>query len=302
VSISNTSGYPYNLINVGQIENHGVELLLTGTPVKTKNFTWNVSWNFAYNKNKVLSVGDGDATDYTLDVPRNGTASIRAVKGLPYGQIVGYHYKRDANNKIIFNSTGLPERTDELLPFGSGQYDKTGGISNDFHYRNFSLSFLIDYKFGARIYSQTNMALESDGLSKKTLIGREVGNYTGAGYVGKGVTEDGKVNDVAINTQTYFGQIAGGGSNVDEEFIYDASFVKLRNLIIGYNVPAKILGKNGFVKGLNFSLVARNLAVLMKHTPNIDPESNYSSGNAQGLELSGYPAFRSLGFNLNVKF
>ncbi|HVY73206.1 MAG TPA: TonB-dependent receptor, partial [Puia sp.] len=294
VTVPQTSGYTTNTINIGQMRNSGIEILLTGTPVRTKDFSWNISWNFAYNKNKVLSLGG--PTSLVFDQPRNGTATVQAVVGLPYDQIVGYKYKRDANNRIVYDTAGLPLRTDDVEPMGSGTYDKTGGITNEFHYKNLSFSFLIDYKFGAKIYSGTNLVLESDGLSKKTLPGRD-----GAGYVGDGVTEDGKVNTKAVITQDYFGQIAGGADNIDEEFLYDASFIKLRSIVLSYNFPKTIIG-NGFVKGLSLSFVARNVATLMKHTPNVDPESNYTATRSQGLELAGYPQVRSFGFNLNVKF
>ncbi|MFI5195035.1 MAG: SusC/RagA family TonB-linked outer membrane protein [Chitinophagales bacterium] len=293
VSISNTSGYPSNTINIGKIRNRGIELLLTGSPIKSRNFNWNVSLNFAYNSNKVLNLGGSPSL--TLDVPRNGTASVQAVVGLPYGQIVGTKFQRDNSGNIIHDTAGIPLPTTTLVPMGSGQYDKTGGLTNDFHYKNFSFSFLIDYKFGAKIYSGTNLILYNDGLQKGTLVGRE------GGFVSKGVTEDGHPNAKNVLTQTYFGALAAGSNNVDELFLYDASFIKLRSLSIGYSLPASVL-KNGFIKGLSVSLVARNLAILMKHTPNIDPESNYNNSNAQGLELSGYPTVRSLGMNLNVKF
>ena len=294
VSVSQTSGYPNNVINIGKINNKGIELLLTGSPIKTKNFIWNVSWNFAYNLNKVEYLGG--ASYLTLDLPRNGTASIQAMVGKPYGQIVGYQYLRDNGGHIVYDSTGLPLASTNLVALGSGQYNKTGGLTNDFHYKNFSLSILIDYKFGAKIYSGTNLILYSDGLQKNTLAGRETG------YVGKGVTQDGHTNSVVVPSQTYFNAVAFGANNtIDEEFVYDASFIKLRSLNISYNLPAKYL-KGKFIKGLTLSLVGRNLAILMKHTPNIDPESNYDNSNAQGLELSSYPAVRSFGFNLNAKF
>ena len=294
VSVSGTSGYTTNVVNIGRLRNRGLEILLTGSPVRTKNFSWNVSFNFAYNKNKVIDLGPGSSY-LTLDVPRNGNASIQDVVGLPYGQIVGYKYKRDPSGNIVYDTAGLPEATANAVPFGSGQYDKTGGMTNDFHYKNFSFSFLIDYKFGAKMYSGTNLILYSDGLQKGTLVGRETG------FVGKGVTDDGHVNTKVVPTQNYFGAVAAGSNNIDELFVYDASFIKLRSLSIGYNLPASIL-KGGFIRGLNISLVARNVAILLKHVPNVDPESNYNSSNAQGLELSGYPAVRSIGFNLNVKF
>jgi hypothetical protein len=178
---------------------------------------------------------------------------------------------------------------------GSGVYKQTGGFSNDFHYKDFSLSFLIDFKYGAKIYSGTNLLLYNYGLQKTTLQGR-VG-----GYIGKGVLADGHPNTTAVNAQTYFQDLSVLGDQIAEEFVYDASFIKLRSLSLAYSFPHSIL-KSGFIKGVSISLVARNIATLMKHTPNIDPESNLNNTNGQGLELSGYPAVRSMGVNVNLKF
>ena len=133
------------------------------------------------------------------------------------------------------------------------------------------------------------------GLHKNTLPGRE------GGYVGKGVTEDGHPNSVSVPAQLYYQGIATGANHVTEEFVYDASFIKLRSITFNYTLPASVL-KNSFVKSLSVSLVARNIATLVKHVPNIDPESNLNNTNGQGLELSGYPAVRNLGLNVNVKF
>ncbi len=294
VSVSGTSGYGTNIINIGQLRNKGIEILITATPVRIKDFTWNLSFNFAYNNSKVLSLATS-GIPLVLDVPRNGDANISNIVGLPYGQIMGYKYLRDTKNNIVYDTSGLPLRTSALEPLGTGVYNKTGGITNDFHYKNFSLTVLIDFKYGAKIFSGSNLILYSDGLSKTTLQGRE------SGIVGKGVTQDGHPNTVNVPAETYWNEIAYGQNNVPEEFTYDASFIKLRSLSLAYSLPAKVL-KNGFIKGLTFSLVGRNLAILMKHTPNIDPESTYTNSNAQGLELSGYPSVRSIGCNVNVKF
>lgn len=297
VTTSPTSGYNAAIQNIGKIQNKGVELLLTGVPVKAKNFAWNVSFNIAVNNSKVLALGpDGNPIPIAGAFPRWGNAvSISNVVGLPYGQIMGYAYKRDANGNKIFDASGNPEPTAGVVPLGSGAYKTTGGFTNEFHYKAFSFSFLIDYKYGAKIYSGTNLLLYNYGLQKTTLQGRE------GGYVGVGVTDNGQKNTTAVNAQTYFQNISTGGDNIAEEFVYDASFIKLRALTLGYSIPKEVLGRS-FVKGVTFTLVARNLATLMKHTPNIDPESNYSSANGQGLELSGYPTVRSLGFNVNLKF
>lgn len=295
VTVSSTSGYNNNTINVGRLRNKGIEVLITATPVRAKDFSWNISFNFAQNTSKIESLGSPDVKSLSLAVPRFGDGvSISNVVGLPYGQITGYKYKRDNNNNIIYDTSGLPLRSDNIENLGSGVYKQTGGFTNDFHYKDFTLSVLIDYKFGAKIYSGTNLVLYSEGLQKNTLQGRE------GGYVGKGVTEDGKTNTKSVLAETYWNAIAFS-DNIAEEFVYDASFIKLRSVTLSYSLPKSIL-KNGFIKGLTIALVGRNLATLLKHTPNIDPESNYTNTNAQGLDLAGYPAVRSYGFNLNLKF
>jgi len=303
ITVSPTSGYFELIKNIGKIRNRGIELLLTGTPVKIRNFSWNLSFNLAVNNNEVLDIGGVQSIVINGAYPRWGSeVSISNVVGLPYGQIMGYGYRRDGKGNIIYSDgassstpAGEPEQTD-VIPLGSTVYKQTGGLTNEWHYRNLSLSVLMDFKYGAKLYSGTNLLLYQYGLQKKTLEGR-VG-----GYVGKGVTEDGHPNTIAVPAQQYFQDISAGGTDhIAEEFVYDASFVKLRSVVLGYSLPASLL-KKSFVKGATFSLVGRNLATLMKRTPNIDPESSINNSNGQGLELSGYPPVRSWGFNLNLKF
>lgn len=296
ITSSLASGYNAAIFNVGKIRNTGFEGMLSGVPVRTDKFTWNTSFNIAINDSKVLYLGEGvESLSIKGAVPRNGAGvSVNNVVGMSYGQIYGYAYRRDDAGNIIFAGNGEPLRTTAVVPLGSGVYRTTGGFSNDFRYKNFSLSGLFDFKFGAKLYSGTNLSLYSTGLQKTTLQGRE------GGYVGQGVKEDGSVNTTAVDAETYWRNLANS-NNIAEEFIYDASFIKLRQLAFGYTVPASLL-KNYFIKGLNFSIVARNLATIVKHTPNIDPEAAYNNGNGQGLESNGYPPVRSIGFNLNVKF
>lgn len=300
VAISPASGYLSNIVNIGELRNRGIELLLTATPVKTKDFKWNTTFNIATNNSKVLALTPPDNTPIPVSddaYPRWGDAvSIQHIVGLPYAQIVGYAYKRNENGQIVYDADGYPLQSSELpVPLGSAIYKTTGGFTNDLMYKNFTLSFLFDFKYGAKIYSGTNLLYYSNGQHTKTLEGRE------GGYIGPGVTEDNHPNTKAVLGQTYFYHITTGDHQVSEEFVYDASFIKFRSLSLGYALPQSVL-KKSFIKGLNVSLVARNIAILMKHTPNIDPESNLNNTNAQGLELAGYPAVRNYGFNVNVKF
>jgi TonB-linked SusC/RagA family outer membrane protein len=297
VTVSPTSGYNSNIENIGKLRNKGVELLLNGTPVKTRNFSWDMSFNIGLNSNRVEYLGGLPSIVIGGAFPRWGSeVSISNVVGMSYGQIMGYSYKKNVKGQVLFNSNGEPEQSDSVVALGSGVYKTTGGFSNTFHYKNFALSVLFDFKYGAKIYSGTNLLLYYYGLQKTTLQGRETG------FVGQGVTDNGAVNTKAVNAETYFQDISASGSDhIAQEFVYDASFIKLRSLSLTYSIPEKLLS-NGFIKGVNVSLVGRNLATLVKHTPNIDPESSLNNTNGQGLELSGYPAVRSLGLNVNVKF
>jgi TonB-linked SusC/RagA family outer membrane protein len=304
VTISPTSGYDGDVENIGKIQNKGVELLLTGTPVRTRDFSWNVTFNIGINNSKTVYIGPGIPSIVISGANArwgNGV-NISNWVGLPYGQITGLGYKKDANGNKIFSdgsdglTAGEPEPTTSQVPLGSGVYKQTGGLSNDFHYKNFSVAFLIDFKYGAKMYSGTNLLLYYYGLQKTTLQGRGT-----PGYIGKGVDLNGHPNTVAVNSQLYFQDLSTGNDQIAQEFVYDASFIKLRSLSVTYSLPASMI-RGTVVKGVNVALVARNLAILMKHTPNEDPESNYGTGNGQGLELSGYPSTRSLGLNVNVKF
>jgi outer membrane receptor protein involved in Fe transport len=298
VTISPTSGYSGDYMNVGRIRNAGIEALITAVPIRMSHFEWKTSLNFADNASKVLNLGPGTSS-YVISGAQarwGSEVNISNVVGLPYGQIMGFAYKRDSRHNIIYDSIGEPEQTG-IVPLGSGVYKVTGGWSNEFRYRDFTFSFLLDYKFGAKIYSQTNLLLYFYGLQKTTLQGRETGYFTG-----KGVADDGEPNTKAVPIEQYFQDISAGGSDhIAEEFVYDASFIKLRSFSLAYTVPVARL-QGTWIRGLSVSLVGRNLLTLLKHTPNIDPESSLNATNGQGLELSGYPSVRSLGCNVNVKF
>ena len=180
----------------------------------------------------------------------------------------------------------------------------TGGVTNAFNYKGFDLSFLVDFKVGGDILSGTNMRLDQWGLSKASLQGRE----GEAPLTITGVTQEGTVYTPFTKTLTpqqaynYWGAVGGEGDNVSTKmYLYDASFIKLRQLTLGYSFPKKLLTKTP-LQNLTLSFVGRNLAILFKNTPNIDPESNYANGNSQGFDYFGFPSTRSYGFNLRATF
>lgn len=303
ISTSSASGFNSTIMNVGEIRNNGFEFMVDAVPVQTKDFMWNSTFNISYNDSKVKYLGENqgklvEAIGIAGATSRSGNVSIQNVLGRPYGELVGYKYKR-VDGQIVYKD-GVAQRSDELHNLGSGVYKLTGGWRNQLTYRDFTLSFLLDFKFGAKLFSGTNYSLYSNGLHKNTLEGR--GTDGKGTIVGDGVMLSGDKyvpNTVAVSAEKYWQAIAS--NSIAEEFIYNASFIKLRELSIGYTFPKSILG-NKTVKGLSVSLVGRNLWTILKHTDNIDPEAAYNNSNGQGLELNGYPATRSIGFNVNVKF
>ena len=298
-NISGASGFRTTSVNLGKIQNKGLEFLLTGSPVRGA-LTWDVSLNFAKNKSEVISLIEGQ-TEVTGEEPRTRTVFIKHIVGQPYGMITGIAQKRDPAGNLVYNETnGAPVSSGVYTILGSGVPDFTGGINNAFTWKNLNLTFLIDFKSGGDIYSGTNVRMTQAGFTKQTLLGRE----GEAPLTITGVSQDGTNFKPFTKTLTpgearnYWNQL---GNNAQENFVYDASFVKLRQVTLGYNLPKKIWGKLP-LRNLTLSFVGRNLAILHKNTPNIDPESSYTSGNSQGLDYFGMPAARTFGFNLRAIF
>jgi hypothetical protein len=288
-TISGTSGYNNALLNVGEINNRGLELLLTANVVNSSKLNWDISYNMGLNQSEVVNLY-GSLSTIRVDENRTRSAYINHVVGLPYSQVQGFDYKRNTNGDIIHDAQGYPLQGD-LKNYGSGVAPLTLGINNSFRYKGIGVSFLIDGKFGGYLFSGTNAYAYRRGLSLETLTGRE------SGIVGVGVNEKGEKNTVSVPAQTYAERVF----NVATPFVYKSDFIKLRQIIIDYTIPARLLEKLPF-KGASVSLVGRNLFILKKFTPNIDPESTYNNSNAQGLELAGVPATRTVGLNLNLKF
>lgn len=291
-SISGTSGFSSVLLNVGKVSNKGVELLLNYDVIKGRDFSWNTSFNFAYNKSVVVALSEtGNLKNIQVGDPaRSQAAYVFQEIDQPFSLIKGFAYKRDANNNVVYDAQGYPLKSD-LVSYGTGISPITLGFNNSFRYKGVGVSFLIDGKFGGHIYSGTNALAYRYGLHKETLPGRETG------VVGKGVNEKGEPNAVNVPAPQYYQYLY----NFAEPFVYSSDFLKLRQIIIDYTIPSRLLNKMPF-KAASISIVGRNLAILMKHTPNIDPESTYNNTNAQGLEFAGAPPTRSMGINLNLKF
>ena len=294
--ISTASGYGNVKINAGKVNNHGIELLLTGTPILSSHFRWDTSFNFAYNKSEIKRITD-DVTEFELAKSRTGHDSdncgpawIYQQVGQPYGIIRGVTFKRNDKGEIMYEN-GLPMKG-EIEKLGESVHPYTLGFSNSFECHGFTLSFLLDGKFGGKMYSQTNAHMIMFGRHADTLPGRE------EGIIAQGVKEDGVTpNDVKVTAMKYYMALSG----ITENCIYDASFIKLRELSFGYNFPTKWIRKIG-LSALSLSVVGRNLWNIYDKVPLVDPESSFNIDNGQGFESYGLPASRSIGFNLNVKF
>lgn len=285
------SGYTQAIINVGELQNKGVEVMVGGSPVKSTNFTWTSTVNFANNANKVIALAPGQTTLLiTGGTSRTGIGFSENVVGKPFAQVMTFDYKKDDKGNLVVDASGLPQPSDALVAKGTGVAPFTGGWSNDFNYKQFHLSFLIDFKYGGVIYSGTNANAYTYGLQKATLVGREGGvTVTGVNDAGAPVT-------TTIDAQTYYGRLA----SISSLQVYKSDFIKFRSVSLTYDFNRDML--NNKLHGLSLSLVARNLFYFKRATPNIDPESNYTATNAQGLEYAGLPSTRTIGLNLNVKF
>ena len=283
-AIAASSGYTSALLNVGELSNKGVEILLTGQPIKTSKFNWDVSYNFAYNKSEIEKLS-------------SGLTSIAGVQiGRPYNTIRGRTYLTNASGVRVYNKLSGYEVQSAEMEYGQGVPPTTMGLTNNFRYKNFSFNFLIDAKFGNIVQSGLSRYLYRFGLSKNTLPGRENGlTVSGVDQAGLPFTKTWPVEqmDTYYNNQASLSPL--------ETSVFDGDFVKLRSVILSYSLPVNKL-KFVNLQSANLSLVSRNLAILHKKITDFDPESAYTIGNNQGASSNTIPRTRDIGFNLVVKF
>jgi TonB-linked SusC/RagA family outer membrane protein len=291
ISVPAATGYQYKIVNAGNIQNQGWEIALNGTPVKTKDFTWNSLINWSQNNNKIIKLTD-DTKKQILNDGSISNLQIVAEEGGSFGDIYGYAYKRNENNEVVVGASGLPEPADDMKKLGNNQPDWMLGWSNDISYKNFFLSFLIDLNYGGNVYMGSIQTGTNSGNLAMTLDGRE------DGLVFPGVLEDGTPNKQVISAQDYWKGLA----NFTEAFIYDATSARLREVSFGYTLPKSLLSKTPFTS-LKASFVARNVLMLYSKTEGFDPEAGFSnSSSAQGYEFGSMPTMRSLGVNISVIF
>jgi TonB-linked SusC/RagA family outer membrane protein len=290
VDISPTSGYTNQVLNAGKVTNRGVELLATANPVRLDNgFQWDVTANFAKNDSEVAELY-GDLQ--TLVLGTYWSLTVEARKDEPYGALYGFGYVRDSQgNIVVSSSTGRPLRSADKRVLGNANPDWTGGLNNRFRYGAWDFNFLFDTKQGGEVFSVTNMFGRYSGVLEETVEGREGGLVVDGVKVVDGDTVP---NDIVTSAEAYNHGLYG----LHEASIFDASFVKLREVRLGYNMPASLTNRLR-ISGMNLSLVGRNLW-LNTNTPHIDPETAFDASNAQGLEFGQLPSARSFGLNVVI--
>jgi len=305
-TISYSAGFNATAVNLGRLQNRGIEALIGVTPVQGK-VTWDVSLNVAKNNNKVVSLIAG-STELVLEEPRTRNVFIKHIVGYPYGMITGRVQRKDPSGNLVFDAAGSPVGNASYQIIGNGVADLTGGLNNTVTWNNFNLSALIDFKFGGDLFSGTNMSLTGWGYHQQTLIGRAgEAPLTIKGVVQTGTNASGPIYEPIQKTltpheaQRYWSTTTSEQNGTTDHYLYDASFAKLRQVTIGYAFPKSLISKTPF-ETLTLSFVGRNLAILHKNVDNIDPESSYTVNNSQGLDYFGFPSTRSYGFNLKVGF
>jgi TonB-linked SusC/RagA family outer membrane protein len=317
--VNGTTGYSTVIINAGSIINHGVEISLGGTPVKTANVTYDASLNVAFNRNKVASLypnfnvlrsspeGGGGATlsgyqgagSTGFGFVGSPSFSVNSVVGQPYGQLIGSGFTRDANGQIVVDEDGYPIRADNVN-LGSILPKYTGGFTNSVTYKGFNLGFSIDFQYGGKFVSVTQQNLAGSGLAPATVGNNENGvprrddPSTGGGTLVQGVHEDGTPNTTYANTRDLYESYY---STIWEKWTYDATYIKLREVSIGYILPKKWFGRIP-IQAAKFSIVAQNPWLIYAKADGLDP-SQLQTSFYEGGQL---PATRSIGFNLNVSF
>ena len=293
IQVTAATGFTNVWDNIADMSNKGYELQLGGTVIKKEDFSFDIDVNFAKNDNEVTSLGDLD----TYVLGGQWGVSLEAKPGQPYGTLIGRDFQRTAKGEVIYQD-GLPLVDSTPQAVGNIAPDWTGGASFSFRYKNFDFSTLIDAKIGGDVHSMTYAWGRYAGTLSETMEGRETG------LVGDGVMSDGNggyvPNDVLVTAKAYNQRSFSNG--VESSSIFDASYVKLRQISIGYSLPKEFI-KNSVVKSLKLSIVGRNLAILYKRAPHIDPETGFSASNGnQGQEFGQYPSARNIGFNINLKF
>ncbi|HCW63222.1 MAG TPA: SusC/RagA family TonB-linked outer membrane protein, partial [Leeuwenhoekiella sp.] len=294
INTPESSGYSNAIVNGGEVQNSGIEVSLTATPVETENFSWDILANYASYDSEIVSIFEGRDE---LVLGQGRLVRSKVVVGGQYGDLYVQGFQRNDAGEVIVNEAGIPLATNSFDVYGGNfNPDWTGGLKNNFRYKDFSLSFLIDMRIGGDVISYTQARQAGLGVNEMTLAGRE------NGFVVDGVVDNGdgtySQNTTNITAEQYWTAI-GQRTPVAEPFIFDATNIRLRELVLGYAMPQRLLENSPF-KSVNISLVGRNLFFILNEAEYFDPEQGAGTGNLQGIESFNIPSTRDYG--VSVKF
>ena len=315
VLLAPSSGFSSMKQNAGEIRNKGIEGLIGATFLSRPNgLTWNSSLNFSKNISEVVSLSDGEDKK-VLEEAVSGFAFVEIRPGNPFGEIYGKDYATDENGNRLINDEGTPIPS-EYKKLGDINPDLAGGLMNQLRFKNLSLSFLIDFQIGGELYAQSLLYRDLMGTSSTSVRGRdewyethEGTYYTQSipgvipkGYVEEGVNVNtGLPNDIPVEPMMRALNVIWFGKIVSD-YVVDASNVRMREVIIGYDLPNKWFDKTPFSKA-RLSLTGRNLFFFYNAAKYIDPESGYNSGSiGNAFEMNSMPTARTIGVNLSLNF
>lgn len=306
------TGYTQFYVNGGTVQNSGVELSINAVPVKTRSFSWNINLNWSKNNSKVIGLYGGQPS-YTITSWQKG--QLVAEAGRAWGILRGTDYTYKDGKRIVDPTTGYYVfNTNTKSDIGNINPDWLGGITNSFRYKNWNFSFLIDIKKGGDVYSLDLDYGSYSGLYPWTAGKNDLGNSVrlpisqGGGLILPGVDADGKTNTTRIsaadiNAGGFTFSSADGASQPLKNFVYDGGYVKLREVALVYSIPAQLINRLSFVRGIDLSLTGRNLWIIHKNLPYADPEQGQASGNASiGFQNAPFPTVRAFAFNAKFKF
>jgi len=310
INVSTATGFNKFSVNGGSVQNQGVELTANITPIKTNNFSWNMTVNWTKNENKVLSLYGGQPS-YEIAGLQNSIQIVAEV-GKSYGIIRGTDYTYLNGQKVVDATGHYILSSNPLSDIGSVAPKWIGGLNNSFTYKNFTLSFLIDVQHGGQVYSLDMDYGSSSGIYPRNAGFNKNGKSIraplsdGGGYLQPGVTADGKPNSVLVDeSDILLGNytFSSAYGEATSQFIYNASYVKLREASLSYSLPKKLIEKTHFLQGIDLALSGRNLWIIHKFLPYADPEQGQAAGNASiGFQNGAYPTYRMMNFIIKANF
>ncbi|MGM0932220.1 MAG: SusC/RagA family TonB-linked outer membrane protein [Bacteroidota bacterium] len=310
LDVSGASGYSSSTINAGLIQNQGIELTLTGQPIKTDDFLWDAVFNINRNQSEVVELAPGiDVYTYGSTTYSSVSSYLNSYEGEPFGSLIGQAYQRDdATGEVLLDQNNMPLYTDATHNFGSVLPDFTGGFQNTFRYKNFNLAAMIDFQGGGQFFSRSKMLGVRTGQDPLTVATNDRGMNVrdpleeGGGVKVTGISaETGQPVEAYVDARSYYRNVVG--RRIYEEWLYDASYIKLRELRLGYTFGENLMSNLPF-DTVNLALIARNPAMIWQEAPDgIDPsEISTGSQSISWYESGQLATVRSYGINLNITF